>query len=168
MSNLIASLWRAQTFAFLAYHLSWFLFGFYPCENLELVFISIPSSSSSKTDFILISSGVFDVGGFTGSSFLERSNSLLVVSSSHDGLWCVYAWSCSACDYLRNKPKIIENGVRMKTCLHSRLWKYYRFIREESSTPSHVCQLNSFMVLNISNKIGFTSFGVRMRKFFQF
>ena len=72
MSNLIASLWRAQTFAYLAYHLSWFLFGFYPCENLELVFISIPSSSLSKTDFIWISCYVFDVEGFTGRSFLER------------------------------------------------------------------------------------------------
>ena len=86
MSNLIASLWRAQTFAFLAYHLSWFLFGFYPCENLELVFISIPSSSSSKTDLIGISCGVFDVGGFIGSSLVERSNSPLMVSSSRDGL----------------------------------------------------------------------------------
>ena len=36
MSNLIASLWRAQTFAYLAYHIYWFLFGFYPCEELEL------------------------------------------------------------------------------------------------------------------------------------
>ena len=49
-----------------------------------------------------------------------------LVLSSVVGLWCFSAWSCSACDYLRNKPKIIENGVRMKTCLHSRLWKYYR------------------------------------------
>ena len=86
MSNLIVSLGRAQTFAYLAYHLSWFLFGFYPCEDLELVFISMTSSSSSKTDFICISCCVFDIGGFTGLSFLERSNSLLVVSSSHDGL----------------------------------------------------------------------------------
>ena len=60
MSNLIASLWRAQTFAYLTYHFSWFLFGFYPCENLEFVFIYIPCSSSSKTDFILISCCVFD------------------------------------------------------------------------------------------------------------
>ena len=108
------------------YHLSWFLFGFYPCENLELVFISIPNSSSSKTDFIWISCGVFYVGGFTGSSLVERSNSPLVLSSSHDGLWCVYAWSCSACDYLRSKPNIIENGVRMKNLLRSRCWRYYR------------------------------------------
>ena len=36
MSNLIASLWRAQTFAYLAYHISWFLFGFYVGEELEL------------------------------------------------------------------------------------------------------------------------------------
>ena len=52
VSNLIASSWRAQTFAYLAYHLSWFLFGSYPFEDLELVSISMTSSSSSKTDLI--------------------------------------------------------------------------------------------------------------------
>ena len=36
MSKLIALLWRAQTFAYLAYHVSWFLFGFYVGEELEL------------------------------------------------------------------------------------------------------------------------------------
>ena len=90
------------------------------------MFISIPSSSSSKTDFICISCCVFYVGGFIGLYFLERSNSLLVVSSSHDVLWCVYAWSFKACDYLRNKLKIIENGVRMKNLLGSWCWRIYR------------------------------------------
>ena len=51
VSNLIASLWRAQTFAYLAYHLCSLLFGFYPCEDLELVFISMTSSCSSKNGF---------------------------------------------------------------------------------------------------------------------
>ena len=64
----------------MSYQLSRFLFGFYPCEILELVCISIPNSSSSKTDFIWIFCGVFDVGGFTGSSLIERSNSPLVLS----------------------------------------------------------------------------------------
>ena len=72
VSNLIASLWGAQTFAFLAYHLSWFLFGFYQYENLELVFISIPSSSSPKTDFVLTTCCVFGFGGFAGSSFYRE------------------------------------------------------------------------------------------------
>ena len=36
VSNLIASLWRAQTFAYLAYHISSFLVGFYACDELEL------------------------------------------------------------------------------------------------------------------------------------
>ena len=36
VSNLIAYLWRAQTFAYLTYHLPWLLFGFYLCEDLEL------------------------------------------------------------------------------------------------------------------------------------
>ena len=74
VSNLTVSFERAQTFAYLASYLSWFLFGFYPCEDLELVFISMTSSSSSKTDFEWISYGVFDVGGFTDLSFRERSN----------------------------------------------------------------------------------------------
>ena len=126
MSNLIASLWRAQTFAYLAHHISWFLFGFYPCENLQLVFISIPSSSSSKTDFMCISCCVFDIGGFIDLSFPERSNSLLVVSSSHDGLWCVYAWSFRACDYPWNNPKVIQNGVLMNIVLRFGCWRIYR------------------------------------------
>ena len=52
MSNLIASLWRAQTFAYLAYHLSWFLFGSSPCWILVLVVIFMTSPSSPKTDFV--------------------------------------------------------------------------------------------------------------------
>ena len=86
VSNLIAFVWRAQTFAYLAYHLSWFLFGSSPCWVLVLVVILMTSPSSSKMDFILISCYVFYVGGFTGLTFLERLNSPLVVSSSHDGL----------------------------------------------------------------------------------
>ena len=50
VSNLTVSFERAQTFAYLASYLSWFLFGFYPCEDLELVVILMTSSSSSKTD----------------------------------------------------------------------------------------------------------------------
>ena len=80
VSNLIASLWRAQTFAYLTYHLSCMLFGFYPCENLELVFISIPSSSSSKTDFINILLH-FYVGGFTGLSFLREAGHIYAFCS---------------------------------------------------------------------------------------
>ena len=114
VSNSIASLWRAQNFAYLAYHLSWLLFGFYPCENLELVFISIASSSSSKTDFICTSCCVFYVGGFSGVSFLERSYSLIVTSYSHDGQWCFSALSCRGFRCESNEPKIIENGVRMQ------------------------------------------------------
>ena len=123
MSNLIVSLWRAQTFAYLAYHLSWFLFGFYPCENLELVFISIPSSSSSKTDFLCISCYVFDIGGFTGLSFLERSNSLFVVSSSHDGL---------------NNLKVIQNRVLMNIVLRFVCWRIYRLFLLERFTFLHL------------------------------
>jgi hypothetical protein len=41
------------------HYLSWFLFGFYPCEILELVVFSMASSSSSKTDFVWNSYCVF-------------------------------------------------------------------------------------------------------------
>jgi hypothetical protein len=48
----------------LRHHLSWLFFGFYPCEDLELVFISMTSSSPSKTDLARISYGVVDCKGF--------------------------------------------------------------------------------------------------------
>ena len=51
VSNLTVSSERAQTFAYLASYLFLFLFGFYPCENLELVMISMTNSNSPKTDF---------------------------------------------------------------------------------------------------------------------
>ena len=51
VSNLVKSLWRAQTFAYLAYHLSWFLFRSSPCWVLVLVVVFMTNPSSSKTDF---------------------------------------------------------------------------------------------------------------------
>ena len=46
LSNLTVSFERAQTFAYLASYLSWFLFGFYPYEDLVLGLISMTNSSS--------------------------------------------------------------------------------------------------------------------------
>jgi hypothetical protein len=46
----------------------------YPCEVLELVFILITSSSSSKTDFLWKTCCVFDVAEFTSSSYREVSH----------------------------------------------------------------------------------------------
>ena len=51
------------------------------------------------------------------------------------GLWCLL-WSSWQAQVLRKR---ISYG---KLVAFSG-WKYHRFIREESSTPSHVCQLNS-------------------------
>ena len=68
VSNLIESLWRAQTFAYLAYHLSWFLFGFSLCGVLVLVMIFITSQGLLKMDFVRKACCVFVVGGFTGCS----------------------------------------------------------------------------------------------------
>ena len=48
--------------------------GSYPWEDLELVLFSMTSSSSSKTDCICLLYCVFDIGGFTGLSFIDRSN----------------------------------------------------------------------------------------------
>src|SRR5664279_577829 len=69
VSNLIESLWRAQTFAYLAYHLSWFLFGFSLCGVLVLVVIFMTSQGLPKTDFVRKTCCVFGIGGFTGCSF---------------------------------------------------------------------------------------------------
>ena len=57
------------------------LFGSYPLEDLELVLISMTSSSSSKTDFIYIPLCVFDIGVFTGSLIREGHTSLPLVNS---------------------------------------------------------------------------------------
>ena len=48
VSNLTVSFERAQTFTYLASYLSWFLIGFYPCEDLVLGLISMTSSSPSN------------------------------------------------------------------------------------------------------------------------
>ena len=69
VSNLIASLWRAQTFAYLAYHLSWFLFVFSLCEVWVLVMIFMTSQGFSKTDFVRKTCCVFGGENITGSSW---------------------------------------------------------------------------------------------------
>jgi hypothetical protein len=74
VSNFIVSFGeRAQTFASLASSFL-VLFGSYPWEDLDIVLISMTSSSSSKMVFICILYCVYDVGGFTGISFIDRSN----------------------------------------------------------------------------------------------
>jgi hypothetical protein len=45
------------------------VFGSYPCGVLELVVISMTSSSSSKMDFGFITCCVFDIGDFPGFSY---------------------------------------------------------------------------------------------------
>jgi hypothetical protein len=55
------------------HHLSWLLFGFYPCEVLELVVILMTSSNSSKTDSYGELVVFFMVREFTGSSYREVS-----------------------------------------------------------------------------------------------
>ena len=63
VSNLITSLWRAQTFAYLAYHPSWFLFGFSLCGVLVLVVVFMTSQGLSKMDFVrkLVAFSVLEV-----------------------------------------------------------------------------------------------------------
>ena len=68
VSILIESLWGAQTFAYLAYHLSWFLFGFYLYGVLVLVVIFMTSQGLSKTDFVRKTYCVFGGENITGSS----------------------------------------------------------------------------------------------------
>ena len=133
VSNLTVSFERAQTFAYLASYLSWFLFGFYPCEDLVLVLISMTSSSSSKTDSEWISYCVFDIGGFTGSSFLERSN--LSPFGFNLPYWTMMFPCSRACGYLRNKPKFIKNRFQMYTPLCFWCWRIYRFFVQGGFTP---------------------------------
>ena len=52
--------------------------GSYPWEDLELVLFSMTSSSSSKTDCICHLYCVFDIGGFTGLSFIDRSKPFFI------------------------------------------------------------------------------------------
>jgi hypothetical protein len=57
-------------------NLSWLLFGFYPCEVLEIVVISMTSSRSSKMDFVRNSYCVFGVWRFYRFIFIAKSNLL--------------------------------------------------------------------------------------------
>ena len=111
--------------------------------------------------------------------FYERSNSLLIFSSSHDRLLCVYAWSCRACDYLRNKPKIIENGVLMKNLCVFGVGDFAGSSAWKGLTIPSLCTISlaCFDILtfcsvsscrSLSNKIGFTRFGVSTQKLFSF
>ena len=50
------------------------LLGVSLCEVLELVASFTTSPSSSKTEFVCIFFCVFEFGGFTGVSFIDRSN----------------------------------------------------------------------------------------------
>jgi hypothetical protein len=51
VSNLIVSFQRELKPLHIWHHPSWILFGFYPCDVLELVVISMTRSSSLKMDF---------------------------------------------------------------------------------------------------------------------
>ena len=58
------------------------------------------------------------------------------------GFWCL-SWSSWQAQVLRKR--ISYGKLAAFSC-----WKFHRFIPEESSTHSFVCQLDSFMVCNIS------------------
>ena len=68
VSNLIELLWRAQTFACLAYNISWFLFWLLSLMVLVLVVIFMTSQGLPKTDFVRKTCCVFGVEGFTDCS----------------------------------------------------------------------------------------------------
>ena len=58
--------------------------GSYRSVVLVLVVLVLTRPSSPKTVFVCVFYCVFGIGGFTSLSFIERSNSHLVVSYSHD------------------------------------------------------------------------------------
>ena len=68
LSTFIVSFGESSNLCIIGIIFSWLLFGSHPWDDLELVSISMTSSSSSKTDFICILYCVFDIGGFTGFS----------------------------------------------------------------------------------------------------
>ena len=61
------------------------LLGVSLCEVLELVASFTTSPSSSKTESVCIFHHVFKFGGFTGMSFIDRSNLSSLCSFSGGG-----------------------------------------------------------------------------------
>jgi hypothetical protein len=118
VSNLIVSFGESSNLH-TCHHLSWFFFGFYPCEVLELVVIFMTSSSSSKTDFAWNSYRVFVVWRFYRFIFIAKSNLLSFGFILLCWTMMFYGWSCRARCGDSNEPKIIENGVRMQ-----KLWQF--------------------------------------------
>ena len=112
-------MWRAQTFAYLAYHLSWFLFGFYLLGVLVLVVIFMTSQGLPKTDFVRKTCCVFGIGGFSNCSLKRYQILPHLVLSSFVEQWCFSAYSSSGRCGDSNEPKNIENGVRMQ-----KLWQF--------------------------------------------
>ena len=136
------------------------------------MFISMTSSSSSKTDSIYIPYCVFDIEWFRR-VFTPGGNhtSHLICFLSIGGF--------RACVYLHDKLKFIENGFHMHSHLRFRYWSFYRFF---ASGGSHLFTSSKFSFEGtqyfhflwvttrryLSNKIGFMSFGVRMNFTSQF
>ena len=76
---------------------------------------------------------------------VESSNLCIVGMSSFLGSYLVFSLlGFGACRDLHDKPKFFENGFRMENLLRFRVGNIIGLIHEESSTPSHVCQLDSF------------------------
>ena len=117
LSNLIESLWRAQTFAYLAYHLSCFLFDFYLYGVLVLVVILMTSQGFSKTDFVRKTCCVFGGENITGSSWRKVPHLPWVVTSPYFevSIFCLD----SPCCYLSNKIGFTSFGVHLQ-----KLWRF--------------------------------------------
>ena len=136
------------------------------------MFISMTSSSSSKTDSICILYCVF------GTEWFCRVFTPGGFHTSHL-IWFLSMRGPRACVYHHDKLKFIENGFHIHTPLRFRFWSFYRcFV----SRGSHLFTLGKFSFEgtqyfhflwvstchDLSSKIGFMSFGVRMNFLEQF
>ena len=119
MSNVIVSLWRAQTFEYLAYHLSWFLFGFSLCGVLVLIVIFMTSQGLPKMDFVrkLVVLSVLEVLPVVPFREVKPFPIWFYLPLLGNDFFSSYSCSARCGDF--NEPKNIENGVRMQ-----KLWRF--------------------------------------------
>ena len=115
-------------------------------------------------------------------SFVESSYlcTLAFLQSSLLVLIWILSWcGLGACRACHDKAKFTENGFPMRLLLRFRFWRLCRFVRVEGFTIPTLCtvSLACFNILTfcsvsscrpISNKIGFTRFGLHLQKLWQF
>ena len=99
-------------------------------------------------------------------SIVESSNLCILGIIFIVLIWLLSMWVVGACCVLHDKPKFIENRFHMHLILHFRCWKYCWFVFEKGSTLLYVWYFLPYLFSifpPLSNKIGFTSFGLHLQ-----